>query len=164
MLAVTDVRMAGMDGLDTLAALRRVHPHLRSIVIPGYASGEAPTRAIQQHAWNCLYRPFIRDDLLGSVRRVLEADAERERTGSLIDTLVVFLRTVDAFALAQSTDLRDHYRTFWGEPAACRRRSGRPPSSVPPRRCCAGWPSLPALRSRRTRPPARRSGSSRYSA
>jgi CheY-like chemotaxis protein len=75
-LVITDVRMAGIDGIDALAGLRKLHPNLRSIVITGYANDEAPPRAIKQGACDYLYKPFKLSDLLTSIERVLNAESE----------------------------------------------------------------------------------------
>lgn len=87
-LIVTDVRMAGMDGIDCLAALRPVQPDMRRIVITGYASDEAPARAIAAQADDYLYKPFELDDFIEAVRRVLEAGTARAGYSRLLDSLL----------------------------------------------------------------------------
>lgn len=77
-LLLTDVRMEGMDGLECLAAIRQAHPGLRSIVMTGYASQDAPSRALKLEADDYLYKPFQVKQLLTAVRRVLERNRERE--------------------------------------------------------------------------------------
>lgn len=84
-LVVTDVRMAGMDGIDAVGALRKRQPALRSIVITGYASDEAPSRAMREQTWDYLYKPFGRVELVRAVERVLHADEERGRFQRVVD-------------------------------------------------------------------------------
>ncbi|MBI3926119.1 MAG: response regulator [Armatimonadetes bacterium] len=93
-LVVTDVRMGGMDGLDCLAELRRRQPGVRSIVITGYASDDAPTRALRQQASDYLYKPFTLDDLLLSVGRAFQVEQETARSQSLLARLVSGYRSV----------------------------------------------------------------------
>lgn len=76
-LVVADVRMAGMDGIDCLGALKKTFPDLRCIVITGYTSEDAPGRALQVEVDDYLYKPFDLKMFRTAVRRVLEAGQER---------------------------------------------------------------------------------------
>ncbi|MBI3926986.1 MAG: response regulator [Armatimonadetes bacterium] len=67
-LILTDVRMPGISGLDALAKIREEQPTVRSIVVTGYASPEAPVQAIKLHVDDYLLKPFSSDELLHSVR------------------------------------------------------------------------------------------------
>jgi CheY-like chemotaxis protein len=75
-LVVTDVRMTGMDGLDCLYQMRQSNPDLKSIVITGYASEDAPGKAMDLATSDYLRKPFTADDLLQSVARALGAGKE----------------------------------------------------------------------------------------
>jgi CheY-like chemotaxis protein len=87
-LVITDVRMAGIDGIDALAGLREIHPNLRSIVITGYANDEAPSRAIKQGACDYLYKPFKLSELLTSIERVLNADDDNKRATAALGSVL----------------------------------------------------------------------------
>ncbi len=87
-LVISDIRMEGMDGLQCLAALREVRPELRSIVITGYASEEAPARAMAVRAEDYLYKPFQLKDLLRSVDRVLSSAKEREGHHKILSAVI----------------------------------------------------------------------------
>lgn len=78
-LVVSDVRMAGMDGLQALSALKEVQPSARSIVITGYADPDAPIQAVKLKVDDYLLKPFTSDDLLRSVRQSLQAQLEELR-------------------------------------------------------------------------------------
>lgn len=83
-LVVTDVRMAGIDGITAFEELRRLRPLARGIVITGYASQEAPVRALHAGVWDYLHKPFRLQELLTAVERVLTADeANDERNVQL---------------------------------------------------------------------------------
>jgi CheY-like chemotaxis protein len=88
-LVITDVRMAGIDGIDALAGLRKLHPQLRSIVITGYANDEAPPRAIKQGACDYLYKPFKLSELLTSIERILDSENETNRGQAALAGLMV---------------------------------------------------------------------------
>ncbi|MEW6281877.1 MAG: response regulator [Candidatus Eremiobacterota bacterium] len=77
-LVVADVRMEEMDGLECLNHLVKKQPALRSIVITGYASPEAPLRAMLVRSEDYLRKPFSKAQFQESVRRVLGSRRERE--------------------------------------------------------------------------------------
>lgn len=83
-LVVADVRMAEMDGIQCLERVRRSQPHLRSIVMTGYASEDAPGRAIAIEAEDYLYKPFRLSELLTSVRQVLETKKQQAMYAGLL--------------------------------------------------------------------------------
>ncbi len=87
-LMVTDVRMAGMDGIDALGEVRKLHPRLKSIVITGYANEEAPPRAIRHRACDYIYKPFKLTDLLDSIDRTLESEQETRAFSATLSPLL----------------------------------------------------------------------------
>ena len=93
-LIVTDVRMAGMDGLECLAALKASKPAMKSIVMTGYAEEAAPGRAVQVQAEDYIYKPFKLTDLLDSINRVLQSRQEGERYSRILGPLLSAYRRV----------------------------------------------------------------------
>ncbi|MHC9543830.1 MAG: HD domain-containing phosphohydrolase [Vulcanimicrobiota bacterium] len=78
-LVITDIRMAGLDGLDTLANLREKQPDLKSIIMTGYASTEDPVRAIKLRVDDYLKKPFSTKDFLSSVEKSIEEYRSQNR-------------------------------------------------------------------------------------
>lgn len=74
-LVITDVRMAGVDGVDGFVLLKKKLPDLKCIVITGYADTDAPARAIKIEIDDYLHKPFKLDELLAVVNRVLNANS-----------------------------------------------------------------------------------------
>ncbi len=72
-LVVCDVRMAEMDGIETLSNLKQQQPDSRSIMITGYASPDVPVQAIKLGVDDYLMKPFDDRQFIQSVRRSLEA-------------------------------------------------------------------------------------------
>ena len=70
-LVISDVRMAGMDGIECIEKLTAVHPNLRSIIITGYAASDVPGRAMDLCTMDYLCKPFTEDQLIQSVERAL---------------------------------------------------------------------------------------------
>lgn len=71
-LIISDVRMPGMDGIETIKRLKEHEPGARSIVITGYASDSAPIQAIKLGVDDYINKPFHVEELIASVRRSLE--------------------------------------------------------------------------------------------
>lgn len=78
-LIICDVKMPGIDGLETLRRIRRNHPDIRSILITGFAGSEAPIQAIRLGVSDYLYKPFEDEQFIHCVHQVLkELQLERE--------------------------------------------------------------------------------------
>lgn len=78
-LVVADVRIQGLDGIEVLRRIRKMCPSTKAIVMTGYASEDAPARALQVEVEDYLYKPFSLQDFLVAVERVLTAAEEQER-------------------------------------------------------------------------------------
>ncbi len=77
-IVITDIRMPGMDGIQLLEELKKIHPHLVVIMITGYATIKSAVEAIQKGAYDYLPKPFTPDE----VRVIIERAAERSRLES----------------------------------------------------------------------------------
>jgi CheY-like chemotaxis protein len=70
-LAITDLRMPGLSGIDTVTALRRIRPDLTVIVVSGYVSDESASRCREEGVTHILPKPFDIEDLLRTVELAL---------------------------------------------------------------------------------------------
>lgn len=77
-LVVTDVKLGGIDGLDTLSELKQSRSELQSLVITGYATEADSIRAISLGVGNYLRKPFNLPDFLRAVQEIA-AQIYRER-------------------------------------------------------------------------------------
>ncbi|MBA2502666.1 MAG: response regulator [Pyrinomonadaceae bacterium] len=75
-LALLDIMMPGMDGLEMLQRLRVTHPQLRVIMMTAMSTPEAAVSALREHACDFLAKPFDIEDLLKSVRTAFELDPQ----------------------------------------------------------------------------------------
>ena len=67
-LALVDIRLPDMSGLDLLASLRDVQPDLVPVILTGYASVESAVEALSQGAAAYVTKPFRMDEALATVR------------------------------------------------------------------------------------------------
>ncbi len=71
-LMISDIRMAGpTDGLGAVAGVKKFQPNIKVVMITGYASEDAPARAIGLQVDDYVYKPFRIPALLETVRRTL---------------------------------------------------------------------------------------------
>ena len=68
-MMISDVRMPGISGLETLRQARQQHTHLPVLLVTAYADIRDAVGAIQDGAVNYLSKPIDLDELLSSVRR-----------------------------------------------------------------------------------------------
>ena len=81
-LALIDVMMPGISGIDLIALLHQIDPEMVCIIITGYATVELAVQAIKRGAYDFLTKPFPVDNLLlavdqGLERRRLSLEAQR---------------------------------------------------------------------------------------
>jgi len=70
-LVLTDLRMPDLDGLELLDRLRASNMNMPVIVITGYASTDAASRAKAHGATDFLTKPFSPDELRRRVEKAL---------------------------------------------------------------------------------------------
>ncbi|HPP80553.1 MAG TPA: response regulator, partial [Deltaproteobacteria bacterium] len=71
-LLVTDIRMAGMDGLELLKVCKSVSPYTEVIMITGYASVDTAVESLKQGAYDYITKPFKKADILKAVSKAIE--------------------------------------------------------------------------------------------
>ena len=70
-LVITDVSMPGMKGTSLLAAFKTAFPKTPVIVITAFADWGQYMDALREGAFEYLYKPIDKTDLLAAVRRAL---------------------------------------------------------------------------------------------
>ena len=67
-VVILDVRMPGMDGIETLRALKKKHPLIEVIMLTGHASVEVAVQGMEFGAFDYLMKPMQIDDLLYKIQ------------------------------------------------------------------------------------------------
>jgi DNA-binding NtrC family response regulator len=70
-VALCDVQLPGMDGLELLERLHRLSPETFVLLVTAYATVENAVEAFQRGAHDYLMKPILLDEVLGKVRRLL---------------------------------------------------------------------------------------------
>lgn len=63
-VVILDVRMPGMDGIQTLQAIKSRHPLTEVIMLTGHASMEVAIEGMEMGAFDYLMKPMDMDELL----------------------------------------------------------------------------------------------------
>ena len=71
-MALLDIKMPGMDGMELQARLREADPELTVIIMTGYASVETAVQALKQGAYDYITKPIDPDELSHLVSKALE--------------------------------------------------------------------------------------------
>jgi DNA-binding NtrC family response regulator len=81
-VVILDVRMPGMNGLDTLRAIRKLQPLVKVILLSGHASINSAVEGMRLGATDYLLKPADLDDLLARVEAAVEKKRlEEEQQG-----------------------------------------------------------------------------------
>jgi len=71
-IIITDFYMPGMNGSELLQELKKIKPDIEVIIMTAFATVENAVDAMKKGAYDYIVKPFSNDDLLMSVKRVLE--------------------------------------------------------------------------------------------
>lgn len=71
-LALLDIRLPDMEGIELIAPLKEIHPDMVIIIVTAYASVDNAMRALNEGASGYITKPLSMDKLLTIVREELE--------------------------------------------------------------------------------------------
>ena len=71
-LVLTDLKMAGISGMDLLKRVRSHHPSLPVILLTAFATVDAAVEAMREGAADFLAKPFLPEELLAKIRGAIE--------------------------------------------------------------------------------------------
>uniref|UniRef100_A0A7V4G6P4 Response regulator n=1 Tax=Desulfobacca acetoxidans TaxID=60893 RepID=A0A7V4G6P4_9BACT len=77
-VVVLDVRMPGLDGIETLKELKKKKPLTEVIMLTGHASVESGIQGMQLGAFDYVMKPVPLDELLDKMRQAYERKCLQE--------------------------------------------------------------------------------------
>ena len=86
-LVILDVWLPGMDGLQTLEDVKRLHPELPVIMISGHSTVEAAVKATKLGAYDFIEKPLSLEKTVLSVRNALDRQRLELENRALRQTL-----------------------------------------------------------------------------
>jgi two-component system response regulator HydG len=75
-LAIMDIRMPGLDGVDALARMKEVSPRTGVVMMTAYASVDTAVRAMKLGAFDYITKPIDIDEVRSVVSRFMRESAE----------------------------------------------------------------------------------------
>src|SRR5438309_1386115 len=86
-IALLDIKMPGMDGMELQARLREADPDLTVIMMTGYSSVETAVQALKNGAYDYITKPVDPDELSHLVSNALEHKRARREVDRLRENL-----------------------------------------------------------------------------
>jgi DNA-binding NtrC family response regulator len=80
-VVILDVKMPGMDGIETLRAIKKAHPMVEVIMLTGHATVETGIDGMKLGAFDYLMKPC---DIELLVKKVQEAKAKKDQQNEKI--------------------------------------------------------------------------------
>ncbi len=80
-IALCDLRMPGIDGLETVEQIKAINPDVEFIMITAHGTMDSAIKSLRKGAFDFLQKPVDVDDLLFSVGKALERRDLLERLG-----------------------------------------------------------------------------------
>jgi DNA-binding NtrC family response regulator len=86
-VVILDIRMPGMDGIETLREMKRKRPLMEVILLTGHASVESGMQGMQLGAFDYVMKPAEFDDIMEKVRQAFERKTLHEEKVKETDVL-----------------------------------------------------------------------------
>jgi len=77
-VVLLDIRMPGLDGIETLREMKKKRPLLEIILLTGHASVESGVQGMQLGAFDYVMKPASLEELLDKMHQALERKRRRE--------------------------------------------------------------------------------------
>jgi len=99
-LALIDVRLPDMEGIELLSKLRDTKPKMRKIIVTGYPTLQNAISAVNKGADAYVMKPFDVESILQTIREQLQKQQEEksfseEKVVAFIETRIKALEAVD---------------------------------------------------------------------
>ncbi len=85
-VVILDVKMPGMDGIETLREIKRKHPLVEVVMLTGHATVETAIEGMKLGAFDYLMKPCDMDVLISKVRGA--ASRKREQENKIIEARI----------------------------------------------------------------------------
>ena len=86
-VALLDIKMPGMDGMELQEHIHRIDPRIAVIMITAFAAVDTAVRALKQGAFDYVTKPIDPDELSHLVLRALEQRRLRDENSQLRETI-----------------------------------------------------------------------------
>lgn len=78
-IALLDLKMPGMDGMEVLKAVKKISPHTYVIIMTAFGTIDSAVEAVKNGAFDYITKPFKTEEILVVIKKALEnRDLRRE--------------------------------------------------------------------------------------
>ena len=81
-VVVLDMRMPGMDGIETLKQIKKIDPLVEVIILTGYANTDTAVEVMELGAFDYLIKPMDLDDLIYKIQDANQNRQFRQNSSS----------------------------------------------------------------------------------
>jgi DNA-binding NtrC family response regulator len=78
-VAIVDLKMPGMDGVETQKRIKEIQPYVQCIVLTAHGSIESALESGQKDAFQYLLKPVDYDNLLANIKEAYQKKLELQR-------------------------------------------------------------------------------------
>lgn len=110
-VAIVDIKMAGMDGLQLLRQIKEIKPEIEVILMTAYASLETARGALQYGALDYLIKPFDHKDVITTVEKGILKRGEYLKTRLEIRKLQIATNELTKEIETAKHNIENHYKS-----------------------------------------------------
>jgi DNA-binding NtrC family response regulator len=117
-LALIDIRMPGMDGIELLERVKRINPWMTVVIMTAHGVVELAVKSIKKGAYDFITKPFDREELIHLLQKALERSQllrenlnlqrrikEKEPFGDLLGSSPAMQRVYQTIQMIAKTDV-----------------------------------------------------------
>jgi two-component system, sensor histidine kinase and response regulator len=113
-VAVTDLKMPGLGGMEVLKILRKEKPDVVVVIFTGYANVETAREALKNGAFDYVPKPFTPEELRSVVQNALEA--KKNAAGAkMLDLMAIVSHELKSPLAAVQTTAATLHRGYFGK-------------------------------------------------
>jgi len=101
-LMLVDLKMPGIDGIETLKQIKKIAPDTLAIIMTGYPTIESSIEALRQGAYDYVVKPFKLNDLKSSIEKALREHKLKIQISQLKDRIVQLEAELEKYSSFQN--------------------------------------------------------------
>lgn len=101
-VVLVDLKMPGIDGIETLRQIKKTAPDALAIVMTGYPTIDSSIEALRCGAYDYVVKPFKLNDLKSSIERALEEHKLKDQTTRLKERIAHLETELDKFSTSRN--------------------------------------------------------------